>query len=226
MSLRGLFSVIASPFFSCHCEEQSDEAISLFPRGPLRLLRSARKDKRGRGPPQIASLRSQRRNWGVASLRSQRQKGGVIARAFFLSLRGLFLSVLREALFPLSLRGAKRRSNLASSPPARPQGPLSLLRSARKDRRGKTPSDCFAPLTTTELRGCFAPLTTTERGRHCEERSDEAISFHYPPHLQISSYKSSHLGFMLSINRTLLSLLPPLICFSLLMASEISLNTS
>ena len=77
--------VIARAFFVCHCEECNDEAISLWPRGPLRLLRCARNDKiggllrcarndeRGR-PPQVASLRSQRQNWGFASLRSQRRK--------------------------------------------------------------------------------------------------------------------------------------------------------
>jgi len=49
-----------------------------------------------------------------------------------------------------------------------PRGPLRLLRCARKDERGKTPSGCFAPLATTKLGVCFAPLATTEGECHCE----------------------------------------------------------
>jgi len=136
-----------------------------------------------------------------ASLRSQRQKGECHCE----ERSDEAISFLpREAPEVASLRSQRRKGGvLARSVTTKqsrflPGRPPSLLRCARNDRRG----------------------------RHCEERSDEAISLHYPPHLQISSYKSSHLGFMLSINRTLLSLLPPLICFSLLMASEISSNTS
>jgi|GEM_PF-5163117 len=48
------------------------------------------------------------------------------------------------------------------------------------------PSDCFAPLATTGGEGgpwgCFASLAKTEGGRHCEEHSDEAISF-FPSHI-------------------------------------------
>jgi len=102
-----------------HCEECNDEAISFSLGRPLSLLRSARKDRRGRHCEDLFCL--------------------VPAGSLFSGIGGLFC---------LSLRGAKRRSNLVSSP-----GPSQIV-SLRSQRQ--------------------------KEGRHCEERSDEAISLFAP----------------------------------------------
>ena len=170
---EGLFgSVIAGFFFSCHCEERSDEAISLWPRGPLSLLRFARKDRRGRRP--LSLLRSARNDERGASLRGAQRRSNLTS------------SRAARPRVPLRLLRSARKDKRGGDP-------LRLLRCARNDERGKTHSDCFAPLATTkgERPPQVASLRSQRRERassrgpflscHCEERSDEAISPHPAP---------------------------------------------
>ena len=105
-------------------------------------------------------LRSARKNERGASLRGP-FLSCPCGEPFFWH-RGPFLSVIARSIATKQSRLIPRRS-----PPG-------------------GPSDCFAALAKTGGEGgpsvCFAPLATTEGGRHCEEHSDEAISF-FPSHI-------------------------------------------
>jgi len=229
---------------SCHCEERSDEAISphpapLAPERPLGLLRSARNDKRGKTPSGCFAPLAKTKG----GPHREDLIWGVLARAFFVchceecndeaisphpaplapeTPSGCFAAlakteggVIARAFFVLSLRGAKRRSNLVSSP--RPPQFASLRSQRRKggvlvrgflglSSRGAFLSSVIARSAATKQSRLIprrspprppqvASLRSQRRKRaslrgpflscHCEERSDEAISSLPQGHLRL-----------------------------------------
>ena len=134
LSLRGAFFLASGAFFVCHCEERSDEAISLFPREA----------------PEFALLRSQRqkegRHWeGLFCLSLPEAFFCVIASPFLLSVIARSEATKQSRFPPGGPSGcfaslAKTGGGVIARSAATKQSrfflgrPLSLLRSARKDR--------------------------------------------------------------------------------------------
>ena len=145
-------SVIAGAFWVCHCgglslvchceglfclviaRSEATKQSRFSPRDPLSLLRFARKDRRGRRPLRLLRFaRNDEKGEGPLRLLRCARKDKtrrVIARAFLgLSLRGSFFLVIARSIATKQSRLIPRRS-----PPG-------------------GPSDCFAPLATTEGEG-------------------------------------------------------------------------